>query len=141
MGRQVWPGPPYPGEPVPIVPIPIRPIGVKPPFRVRALVLTFAYGEDATPVARHSLLMCDPPRGTHPDPFAACEALIPVGGDPAALTPLPGVICPTHYDPVTVTATGSWDGRFIHFERTYGNACSLYAETGPVFSFRERSAK
>ncbi|MEV7009790.1 SSI family serine proteinase inhibitor [Streptosporangium sp. NPDC051022] len=138
VDKPIWPRAPYPTEPVPIVPGPVRPIGVKPPGRVRALVLTFAYGERVAPVVRHALLMCDPPRGTHPAAVEACEALIPVHGDPGALTPLPGVVCTTQYDPVTVTATGTWDGRFIRFEHTYGNACTLYAETGSVFSFRER---
>ncbi|GAA3116272.1 SSI family serine proteinase inhibitor [Streptosporangium carneum] len=138
VDKPIWTRPPYPGEPVPITPIPIRPIGVKPPFRVRALVLTFAYGESPVPVARHALLECDPPRGTHPDPVAACEALILAHGDPARLEPLPGVRCTEQYDPVTVTATGTWDGRFIRFEQTYGNGCQLYVATGPVFSFRGR---
>jgi hypothetical protein len=130
-----WPSPPYPGRPVPIVPVPIKPIGVKPPVRVKTLALSFAYGERPSPVARHTLLSCVPPRGTHPRPVEACEALTEAGGDPAELVPLPGVICVMRYDPVTVTATGIWDGRFIRFERTYGNACTLYAATGPVFSF------
>lgn len=129
------PRPGLPEEPIDIVPVPIQPIGVRPPARGRSLVLSFAYGEKPVPVARHALLACDPPRGTHPDAAGACAALIPVRGNPAALTPLPDVVCTMQYDPVTVTAAGTWDGRFIRFERTYGNACSLYAATGPVFAF------
>ncbi|MEU1876266.1 SSI family serine proteinase inhibitor [Streptosporangium sp. NPDC020072] len=132
-------GPPYPGEVVPIVPGPVRPGGDRPPNRVRTFLLTFARGESPTPVLRHVLLMCDPPRGTHSDPVAACGALVAAKGDPGALTPLSGVVCTTRYDPVTVTATGTWDGRFVRFVKTYGNDCSLYAATGAVFSFGERS--
>jgi hypothetical protein len=39
------------------------------------------------------------------------------------------------YDPVTASATGIWGDRFIRFQRTFGNACTLRAETGPVFAF------
>ncbi|MEU0518489.1 SSI family serine proteinase inhibitor [Streptosporangium sp. NPDC006007] len=127
--------PASPWHPFPGKPLQVKPAQVKPSGRLKALVLSFAYGERPVPVARHALLSCDPPRGTHPDPYGACEALIPVRGNPAELTPLPDVICTMQYDPVTVTATGVWDGRFIRFQQTYGNACSLYAATGVVFSF------
>ncbi|MER7129233.1 SSI family serine proteinase inhibitor [Streptosporangium saharense] len=140
-GGPFRPAPPYPGEVVPIVPGPVRPIGVRPPSRARAFVLTFARGESPTPVTRHVLLTCDPPKGTHLDPVGACGALVSAKGDPGSLAPLSGVVCTMRYDPVTVTATGTWDGRFVRFVRTYGSGCSLYAATGAVFSFGERSPR
>jgi hypothetical protein len=38
------------------------------------------------------------------------------------------------YDPVTVTATGRWEGRAVRYQHTFGNACLLHVDTGPVFS-------
>ncbi|MFC7647984.1 SSI family serine proteinase inhibitor [Streptosporangium lutulentum] len=98
-------------------------------------MLSIAKGDESAPVARYALLQCDPPRGTHSDPEWACEVLEEVGGHPADLKPRREVACTLQYDPVTVSATGIWNGRFIRFERTYGNTCMLLAETGPVFAF------
>ena len=86
-------------------------------------------------MARRVLLQCDPPGGTHPNSERACEVLEEAEGDPADLVPSRGVMCTLQYDPVTASATGIWNDRFIRFERTFGNACSLWAETGPVFAF------
>lgn len=98
------------------------------------LVLTLARGEKPVPMAGHALLLCDQPGGTHPDAVRACAALAGVRGDPARLRPRTGVACTLQYDPITVTANGVWNDRFIQFEHTYGNACSLRAATGPVFA-------
>jgi hypothetical protein len=86
-------------------------------------------------VASRVLLRCDPPGGTHSDPERACEALEEVGGNPAGLRPRREVFCTLQYDPVTASATGIWGDRAIRFERTFGNSCLLWAETGPVFAF------
>jgi subtilisin inhibitor-like len=128
----------------PVPPYPERPVGngpvssaVEPSPTVKTLTLTIAKGERSAPVVGHALLQCDPPGGTHPDPEWACEVLEEVGGHPADLVPPRGVICTLQYDPVTVSATGIWNDEFIRFERTFGNACSLWAGTGPVFAFRD----
>ncbi|WP_433244658.1 subtilase-type protease inhibitor [Streptosporangium sp. CA-135522] len=132
-----WPSPdrPSPDRPVSGKPVPIRPIAQKPPRGVKAFVLSIAQGEDPTPATRAVVLVCDPPHGTHPAVGEACEALAGVGGDPGRLRPPPDQACTMQYDPVTVTATGLWNGRFIRYERTFGNACSLHGTTGAVFSF------
>lgn len=65
----------------------------------------------------------------------ACAALEKAGGDPAKLEPKEGVMCTMQFDPVTATASGTWKGVPITFERTYGDACEMSAETGPVFAF------
>jgi hypothetical protein len=126
------PVPPYPDHPVENGPVSSA---VESPPTMKTLTLTVAKGERSAPVVGHALLQCDPPGGTHPDPEWACEVLEEVGGDPADLVPPRGVICTLQYDPVTASATGIWNDRSIRFERTFGNACSLWAETGPVFAF------
>ncbi|MDP9865293.1 MULTISPECIES: SSI family serine proteinase inhibitor [Streptosporangium] len=115
--------------------MPVRPIAqLLPPGSTKAFVLSIAEGENSAAAARHVLLVCDPPYGTHPTPVAACEALAQVGGDIARLRPLPNLVCAMAYDPITVTATGIWDGRSIRYEQTFGNACSLRGTTGLIFS-------
>ncbi|MEU8385132.1 SSI family serine proteinase inhibitor [Streptosporangium sp. NPDC048865] len=125
----------HPGGPAPGVRGPAEPFpDVRPPYNARALVLSLARGSKPLPVAGHALLLCDRPGGTHPDAVRACEALAEVRGDPARLRPRTGVACTLQYDPVTVTASGIWNSRFIRFERTYGNSCALRAATGGIFA-------
>ncbi|GAA3409546.1 hypothetical protein GCM10018952_10660 [Streptosporangium vulgare] len=135
-GPQVTrPLPLHPGEPAHVMPRPVEPVPrARPPRNAKALVLSLARGEKPLPVAGHALLLCDRPGGTHPDAVRACEALAEVRGDPARLRPRTGVACTLQYDPVTVTASGIWNSRFIRFERTYGSPCALRAATGGVFA-------
>lgn len=105
-----------------------------------ALVLTVAEGPSAAAAApqRAVTLSCTPrPTGTHPDPAAACGELAQAEGDFTALgEESTDWFCPMHYDPVVVTATGVWDGRRVHYERTYGNACEMSAHGSRyVFAF------
>ncbi|MGC5011445.1 SSI family serine proteinase inhibitor [Streptosporangium sp. DT93] len=83
---------------------------------------------------RRVRLWCAPIRGTHPRPAEACGVLGRAQGDPASIRP-PWRGCPQYYDAVTATATGTWDGRFIRYSRTFSNKCEMYAATGPVFAF------
>ncbi|MFF3445174.1 SSI family serine proteinase inhibitor [Streptosporangium sp. NPDC002721] len=125
----------HPGGPAPVVHRPVEPFpDARPPRSAKALVLSLAKGDKPLPVAGHALLLCDRPGGTHPDAVRACEALAEVRGDPARLRPRTGVACTLQYDPVTVTASGIWNSRFIRFERTYGSPCALRAATGGVFA-------
>lgn len=80
------------------------------------------------------LLNCDGSSTEHPQAVQACAALTTVGGDPALL-PRAEVFCTMQHDPVSVSATGVWDGDLVRFEKTYGNACEMRAATGPVFAF------
>ncbi|MGC5011156.1 SSI family serine proteinase inhibitor [Streptosporangium sp. DT93] len=137
--RVVSPLPPYSGGSVQARPAPSRPLpGDRPSRSAKALVLSVAQGEKPLPSTGHALLLCDRPGSTHPDAVGACEALAGVRGDPARLRPLSGVACTMQYDPVTVSAMGIWNGRFIRFEQTFGSACSLRAATGPVFLVRNQ---
>ncbi|WP_424530411.1 SSI family serine proteinase inhibitor [Sphaerisporangium viridialbum] len=160
LGDQPWNGPTPPPAPH-IWPIPTPPPGpdpgpppaphIKPPpephigpgpgpggspdRRARTLVLTRHRGATPLPADRVVTLRCSPPGGTHPSAASACRALIGVGGDPSRLDLSPGIHCPRIYNPVTVTAVGSWDGRRITVRHTYGNPCTLRAHTGPVYDF------
>lgn len=100
------------------------------------LRLTVAHGE--TPVAGtpHVALLGCPPDGstTHPDPFTACRLLDSVNGDLGRLDVDPGV-CNDLYDPYTVTASGTYRGRPLTFQHTYGNHCDLLRTTGAFFDF------
>ncbi|GAA3004196.1 SSI family serine proteinase inhibitor [Streptosporangium longisporum] len=138
-GPRVVPLPVHPGEPVQAGPGPLRSSpGDRPSRSAKALVLSVAQGEKPLPAAGHALLLCDRPGSTHPDAVGACEALSEVRGDPSRLKPLSGVACTMQYDPVTVSAMGIWNGRFVRFEQTFGSSCSLRAATGTVFSLRNQ---
>lgn len=100
------------------------------------LRLTVAHGE--TPVAGtpHVAVLDCPPGGTttHPDPITACRLLDSVNGDLGRLDVDPGV-CNQLYDPYTVTASGTYRGRPLTFQHTYGNHCVLLRTTGAFFDF------
>jgi hypothetical protein len=79
---------------------------------------------------------CGPVSGTHPHPEAVCKALGASGGDINKVIGQPDTLCPTIYDPVTATASGSYQGTQVIFRRTYSNPCDLASKTAPVFEFR-----
>jgi hypothetical protein len=94
-----------------------------------ALVLTVAQGESAATAVplRAVTLTCTPTAGgTHPAPKNACEELRSVEG---RFDRLGG------YDPVVVTAQGTWEGRRVNFEKMYANSCVMQTEGSGVFSF------
>uniref|UniRef100_A0AAU2K1T6 Probable subtilase-type protease inhibitor n=1 Tax=Streptomyces sp. NBC_00049 TaxID=2903617 RepID=A0AAU2K1T6_9ACTN len=106
-----------------------------------AMVFSVARGDDATAtVVRASTLSCAPSaRGTHPDPKAACAALNSTDGafDRLLASPNPDRACPMHYDPVTVTADGVWQGSRVAWKYTFSNACVMSATLNgnAVFAF------
>ncbi|MEU6737977.1 SSI family serine proteinase inhibitor [Streptosporangium sandarakinum] len=115
---------------------PRRPAPLLSPENMRVLVLTATPGEQFSAAAsRSALLVCDPPRGSHPQGAQACGQLSVVNGEFTALRPLPGVACTMQYDPVTVTASGIWDGRTVRYQHTFGNSCVMRSTTGSVFAF------
>lgn len=101
----------------------------------RAILLTVARGESATPADRVALLQCPAQSGTHPRASEACKALDPVSGDLGDLKISSDSACGRKYEPITVSASGLWDGNRLWFERTFGNPCELRAYTGSVFNF------
>ncbi|MFD9860986.1 subtilase-type protease inhibitor [Streptomyces alboflavus] len=94
-----------------------------------------AVSGDADTWIRGVLLSCVPePSGHHPFAREACAELDRAGGDFDRL-PQEDRICTKEYAPVTVGATGTFQGRPVDWHRTYGNACEMAASTGHVFSF------
>ncbi|MGH3765132.1 MAG: SSI family serine proteinase inhibitor [Pseudonocardiaceae bacterium] len=78
-------------------------------------------------------LRCDPASGTHPHAEAACKALGAAGGDINKVIGQPDTLCPVVYDPVTATASGTYQGVQVIFRRSYPNRCDLAGKTGPLF--------
>jgi hypothetical protein len=98
------------------------------------LVLTVARGEKSLPANRHATLTCGPAGGSHRSARKACAAIGAVNGSLDKLVPAQ-TMCTMQYDPVTVTATGSWRGSALRYTHTFSNSCVLGADTGPVFAF------
>lgn len=93
-----------------------------------ALVLAVGRGEAAATatVERAVTLNCAPaPGGTHPSADAACRELTSVEGEFAMLAGSSGRPCTRQWDPVTITATGVWQGKRVDWSATYGNACEM----------------
>lgn len=79
-------------------------------------------------------LTCAPPTG-HPYAPQACAQLNRADGFIENIPPADGV-CPLIYDPVTVRATGEWDGEVRVYEETFANSCVANLETGGyLFNF------
>lgn len=84
--------------------------------------------------SRSTLLTCGPAGGTHDNAAQACEALEAAAGnfqDLKAQT----TQCPLIYDPVTVSATGTWKNSPVEFTREFANSCVLAAQTEGVYDF------
>lgn len=89
--------------------------------------------ENSITAARVATLTCNPDGGDHPAADAACAEIEAANGDFTALPGEPGRICTFEYDPVTVTATGTWRGQQVNYQETFPNTCVLISETGSVF--------
>ncbi|MFD0265022.1 subtilase-type protease inhibitor [Streptomyces sp. NPDC127106] len=107
-----------------------------------ALVFAVAKGDDPATATflRASTLSCAPSaQGTHSDPKAACAALKSTDGnlDRLLSAPNPDRACPMHYDPVTVTVDGVWEGGHVAWKSTFSNTCVMNATLNgsPVFVF------
>lgn len=137
------PRPPW-GEPIPPRPIPIPP---RPPIVTPPIVAPPWGPSIGGPYAKHLTLTiekqgrtrtvrlgCAPVYGSHPRGPEACALLGRAQGNPIYVR-LPFTACPLHYDPVTVSATGTWNGRYVRYRRTFSNQCALRAATGAIFSF------
>ncbi|MEU7889938.1 SSI family serine proteinase inhibitor [Microbispora bryophytorum] len=102
---------------------------------VRAVILTVADGEQAEPAKRSAFLNCAPVGGSHPSAQKACAWLNRTGPDPSALRVNATQPCTMIYAPVTVTASGIWDGKYFQFRRTFGNDCEMRSAAGVLFDF------
>lgn len=96
------------------------------------LVLAVGRGTDTATLAveRSVTLSCAPrPSGTHPDAAAACAELKAVDGRFGDLArPATNAMCTKQWAPVTVSATGVWEGRRVDWSATFANGCTLHAE-------------
>ncbi|MFC3995964.1 SSI family serine proteinase inhibitor [Nocardiopsis sediminis] len=79
-------------------------------------------------------LDCNPSGGSHPKADSSCASLEAVGGKFADL-PERGSMCTREYDPVTVRATGRWNGEPVDYTEEFGNRCAAADGTDGVFGF------
>ncbi|GAA4960834.1 hypothetical protein GCM10025331_60070 [Actinoplanes utahensis] len=79
-------------------------------------------------------LTCDPSGGGHPKADQACATLRGSGGNPARLE-AGDSLCMMLYQPVTARVKGTWQGKRVKWERTYGNSCEMTRATGVLFQF------
>lgn len=95
--------------------------------------IVLVLGVQARGIDRFVTLRCDPASGTHPHSESACQVLAEAGGDFAKIAGQPGTLCPVIYDPVTVVASGDYQGVRVMFRHTYPNRCDLARHTAPLF--------
>ncbi|MBP2703397.1 hypothetical protein JOL79_06235 [Microbispora sp. RL4-1S] len=139
------PVPPFPGTlgrtvPFDVVKTTPQKVTVTQPDRasmVRAVLLTAAAGERSQPAQRYAFLNCEPVGGSHPSAAEACRILgqaMENGRDDLARFDVnPGAICPMIWQPVTVTMSGIWNGKYVSMQHTFGNDCQRRAATGGLF--------
>lgn len=95
--------------------------------------LTMTVSPENQTTATALTLTCNPDGGDHPNADAACAEIESAGGDLSALPGEPSLLCTFIYDPVTVTATGTWRGQEVNYQETFPNTCELIRATGSVF--------
>ena len=100
-----------------------------------ALLLSVRQGEHPRPNSDEALLLCQPSGGSHPSAARACAQLARQHGKVAEVRLPSKRPCVLIYAPVTVTASGTWHGRPIHYTETFGNACMLHTTKGAIFRF------
>jgi Subtilisin inhibitor-like len=105
------------------------------PHTAQSRLFLSVSGDQATWI-RGVLLRCAPRvvAGHHPYAAQACAALDAAHGDFGAL-PVERRMCMHRYSPVTVSATGVYQGRVLAWRKTFPNACAMEAATGYVFRF------
>ncbi|WP_430779850.1 SSI family serine proteinase inhibitor [Actinoplanes sp. G11-F43] len=79
-------------------------------------------------------LTCGPVGGGHPKAGEACATLRGIGGNPAKLKGGDS-LCVLLYRPVTARLKGTWRGKVVNWQRTYGNSCEMGRATGVLFQF------
>ncbi|MGH3750863.1 MAG: SSI family serine proteinase inhibitor [Micromonosporaceae bacterium] len=103
-----------------------------PPDGADILSLSIQSGEG---LRRQASLTCAPIGGTHPSPREACAQLASVSGEVGRLPSQDGA-CTMEIAPVTVTATGQWNGQSRTYHRVFTNLCeAVHATGGVLFNF------
>ncbi|PRX23814.1 subtilisin inhibitor-like [Actinoplanes italicus] len=90
--------------------------------------LTFTYQD------KQAKLTCDPTGGGHPKAIQACATLRGADGNPSKLKGGDS-LCILLYQPVTARIKGTWQGRTVRWQQTYGNSCEMNRATGVLFDF------
>ncbi|MFB7030913.1 MULTISPECIES: SSI family serine proteinase inhibitor [unclassified Streptomyces] len=110
-----------------------------PPAPTTQLQLTAERVEDGHDVIGFVWLDCpapaSPERLPHPHREEACAVLDAADGDFDALAGEPSGHCTAEYNPVTLSAQGTYRGRTVDWTRTYTNACQAHIATSPLFHF------
>lgn len=91
------------------------------------LTVTDAMAETLSQVT----LTCPPDGGSHPRAAEACDQLNAHSGDISGIVAQNGM-CTMEYEPVTVRATGSWQGHEESYSARFSNRCVAVKETGGV---------
>ncbi|MGW6060957.1 SSI family serine proteinase inhibitor [Streptomyces sp. NPDC055189] len=103
------------------------------PARSTGIFLTVTGDDNAW--VRGVLIDCTTKQpGHHPHTAEACAAIDAAKGDFDKLPAKKG-ICTKQYAPVTASATGTYRGKPVSWQKTYGNACEMGHSTGAVFRF------
>ncbi|MFC4565413.1 SSI family serine proteinase inhibitor [Nocardiopsis mangrovi] len=98
------------------------------------LQLSMETGKDSGGDRSAVTLDCNPSGGSHPEADSSCTSLEAVGGRFADL-PTRGQVCTMEYRPVTVRASGRWDGETVDYTEEFANPCIAADSTDGVFGF------
>lgn len=99
-----------------------------------SFTLSITSAASGEPIANSSL-SCSPDGGSHPNPVAACEQLSKVDGRIEGIPEDPGP-CTQEFNPVIVSASGTWNGEPRHYKQEFSNRCvAVRATGGVIFDF------
>lgn len=116
--------------------VPVTANAAPPPVQEINLINLSIREDNAQSAYRTAVLLCEPAAGTHPNAERACASLAKANGDFGALrSENSNSMCPMIYEPITVTAKGTWHNKPLEFTKVYSNSCMLKAQTGDVFAF------
>lgn len=76
-------------------------------------------------------LTCASNGGSHPDPVTACEQLSRADGRIEDIPEDPGP-CTKEFNPVILSATGTWNGESRDYKQEFANRCVAVRATGGV---------
>lgn len=103
------------------------------PLGLFSLTIASKAGE----VLANATLECAPDGGSHPSPLSACMQLVEAEGRIEAIPEKEGV-CPRVFDPVILSARGTWNGEERQFQQEFENRCvGVLATGGVVFDFED----
>ncbi|MFF0430285.1 SSI family serine proteinase inhibitor [Streptomyces sp. NPDC004520] len=121
---------------VSLAPAALAAVPVDPATRDAHIELTVARTQGETESIGIVYLNCPgTPGQDHPHTAEACADLHAAGGNFDRLPGTDRAFCANDASPVTVTATGTYRGRSVHWTHTYENDCDRQLATGLLFEF------